>query len=211
MIKRRLKTQYVLLFVSILLILPLILIGIAVKTSLNEVTVEEPDYITEETFNHYIPVINTETRMINPYLDPSVTIGKNYYDYQSDEESQIKAILKHDNTYIQNTGIDYISDKVFDVISILDGTVVNTSDDPSIGKIVEVKHNNGIISSYQSLGTINVKKGDIITQGQVLGTSGSNELDKELGNHLHFEIYDNGQAMNPMNYLNKEVKNEKGN
>ena len=211
MIKRRLKTQYVLLFVSILLILPLILIGIAVKTSLNEVTVEEPDYITEETFNHYIPVINTETRMINPYLEPSVTIGKNYYDYQSDEESQIKAILKHDNTYIQNTGIDYISDKVFDVISILDGTVVNTSDDPSIGKIVEVKHNNGIISSYQSLGTINVKKGDIITQGQVLGTSGSIELDKELGNHLHFEIYDNGQAMNPMNYLNKEVKNEKGN
>ena len=211
MIKRRLKTQYVLLFVSILLILPLILIGIAVKTSLNEVTVEEPDYITEETFNHYIPVINTENRMINPYLEPSVTIGKNYYDYQSDEESQIKAILKHDNTYIQNTGIDYISDKVFDVISILDGTVVNTSDDESLGKIVEVKHNNGIISSYQSLGTINVKKGDIITQGQVLGTSGSNELDKELGNHLHFEIYDNGQAMNPMNYLNKEVKNEKGN
>ena len=204
MIKRRLKTQYVLLFVSILLILPLILIGIAVKTSLNEVTVEEPDYITEETFNHYIPVINTETRMINPYLEPSVTIGKNYYDYQSDEESQIKAILKHDNTYIQNTGIDYISDKVFDVISILDGTVVNISDDESLGKIVEVKHNNGIISSYQSLGTINVKKGDIITQGQVLGTSGSNELDKELGNHLHFEIYDNGQAMNPMNYLNKD-------
>ena len=211
MIKRRLKTQYVLLFASILLILPLILIGIAVKTSLNEVTVEEPDYITEETFNHYIPVINTEIRMINPYIEPSVTIGKNYYDYQSDEESQIKAILKHDNTYIQNTGIDYISDKVFDVISILDGTVVNTSDDESLGKIVEVKHNNGIISSYQSLGTINVKKGDIITQGQVLGTSGSNELDKELGNHLHFEIYDNGQAMNPMNYLNKEVKNEKGN
>ena len=211
MIKRRLKTQYVLLFVSTLLILPLILIGIAVKTSLNEVTVEEPDYITEETFNHYIPVINTETRMINPYLEPSVTIGKNYYDYQSDEESQIKAILKHDNTYIQNTGIDYLSDKIFDVISILDGTVVNTSDDESLGKIVEVKHNNGIISSYQSLGTINVKKGDIITQGQVLGTSGSNELDKELGNHLHFEIYDNGQAMNPMNYLNKEVKNEKGN
>ncbi len=211
MIKRRLKTQYVLLFVSILLILPLILIGIAVKTSLNEVTVEEPDYITEETFNHYIPVINTETRMINPYIEPSVTIGKNYYDYQSDEESQIKAILKHDNTYIQNTGIDYLSDKIFDVISILDGTVVNISDDESLGKIVEVKHNNGIISSYQSLGTINVKKGDIITQGQVLGTSGSNELDKELGNHLHFEIYENGQAMNPMNYLNKEVKNEKGN
>ncbi len=211
MIKRRLKTQYVLLFGSILLILPLLLIGIAVKTSLNEVTVEEPDYITEETFNHYIPVINTETRMINPYLEPSVTIGKNYYDYQSDEESQIKAILKHDNTYIQNTGIDYLSDKIFDVISILDGTVVNISDDESLGKIVEVKHKNGIISSYQSLGTINVKKGDIITQGQVLGTSGSNELDKELGNHLHFEIYDNGQAMNPMNYLNKEVKNEKGN
>lgn len=211
MIKRRLKTQYLLLFVSILLVLPLVLIGIAVQTSLNEVVVEEPDYVPEETFNHYVPVINTETRVINPFHDPSVTIGKNYYDYKADEENQKKAIIEHDNTYIQNTGIDYISNKEFEVLSVLDGTVLNTSDDESLGKIIEIKHENGLVTSYQSLGKINVKKGDIVTQGQVIGTSGTNELDKSLGNHLHFEIYDNGQAMNPDNYLNKELKNEKGN
>jgi len=54
-----------------------------------------------------------------------------------------------------------------------------------------------------------VKKGDVVTQGQILGKSGTNELDKDLGNHLHFEVYDNGQSINPNRYLNKEVEEKK--
>ena len=62
--------------------------------------------VPEETFNHYVPVINTETRVINPFHDPSVTIGKNYYDYKADEENQKKAIIEHDSTYIQEIDKD---------------------------------------------------------------------------------------------------------
>ena len=51
------------------------------------------------------------------------------------------------------------------------------------------------------------QKNDKIKQGQVIGKSGTNELDKEIGNHLHFEIYENGSSVNPLNYLNKEVDN----
>ena len=49
------------------------------------------------------------------------------------------------------------------------------------------------------------KKDDYINQGQVIGKSGTNELDKEIGNHLHLEIYENGNSVNPENYLNKEI------
>jgi len=209
--KRRLRVQYLFIFIGALLILPLLMVATLVKTNLNDVIVEEPDYVPQEVNNHYLPVVNTVIKAINPYTDAGVSIKKTYYDYKATEESQINSILLHENTYMQNTGIDYVSENVFDVVAILEGTVVNVKEDELLGKMVEIKHNNGDISIYQSLGDIKVKKGDIITQGQIIGTSGTNELEKDLGNHLHFEIYKNGQSINPENYLNKEVTSEKGN
>ena len=102
-----------------------------------------------------------------------------------------------------------VSENKFDVVSVLDGTVTDIKDDETVGKSIEIKHNNGLITSYQSLSELKVKKGDIITQGQVIGISGENELDKELGNHLHFEMYENGGNINPDIYLNKELSLKK--
>ncbi len=117
-----------------------------------------------------------------------------------------KSIIYHENTYIQNSGVDFIYDKTFDVVAVLDGEVTNIKEDEVLGKIVEISHDNEYVSIYQSLSEINVKKGDIVSQGQVLGKSGKNELDKELGNHLHFEMYVGGQTVDPLLYLNKDVQ-----
>lgn len=208
MIKRRLKYRYLFLFIGILVILPVLAIGMMLSSDLSATT-DEDQYIEENVIDNSRPVVNTTTRIIAPYLDQSVTVGKNYYDYKGEEKSQVNSILKHDNTYIQNTGIDYVSENTFDVVAILDGTVTEIKDDETVGKTIEIKHENGLISTYQSLSEVKVKKGDMITQGQVIGISGTNELDKDLGNHLHFEIYENGSSVNPNNYLNKEVSLEK--
>lgn len=205
MTKVKLRLPFLFLIIMALVVLP----ALTLKT----VSSEPEDLIDptmDEIIESDIPVINTTT-IINPYLDQSVTIKKGYYDYQANEESQISSIVKHDNTYIQNTGIDYTSENVFDVVAILNGTVLNVSENEELGKIIEIKHDNGLISIYQSLSEVNVKKDDIVTQGLIIGKSGENKLDKDLGNHLHFEIYDNGQAVNPLNYLNTEVTLEKEN
>ena len=47
-----------------------------------------------------------------------------------------------------------------------------------------------------------------VKQGQVIGKSGTNSIDKELGNHLHFELYSNSQVVNPEDYFDKEIKIE---
>lgn len=172
---------------------------------------QDHEYIQEEIIDSTTPVINDTKKVINPYTAQDVTIGKLYYDYEGNEEEQLKSITIHDNTYMQNTGIDYVSENPFDVVAILEGTVIEVKDDNILGKTVQIKHDNEYVSSYQSLGEVNVKKGDIVNQGQVLGKSGNNELDKDLGNHLHLEIYANGQAINPMNILDKELKVEKEN
>lgn len=175
----------------------------------NNNTKENLTYVSNTILGNDLAVINTTTKVINPYTDSSVTIGKNYYDYKSDAKDQEKSIVYHDNTYMQNSGIDFVSENIFDVVAILDGTVTDVKDDETLGKIVEIKHNNEYISIYQSLSEVSVKKGDTISQGQVLGKSGTNELDKEIGNHLHFEFYANGQVVNPSLYLDKELQTEK--
>ena len=206
MTKVRLKLPILFLFLVALVILPVL----TLKFVSNEPEEELTDYTMDEVITSDMPVIN-QTTIINPYTDPSVTVKKGYYDYKGDEDSQVSSIVKHDNTYIQNTGIDYVGENTFDVVSILNGTVINVKEDEELGKSVEIKHDNGMISIYQSLSEVFVKKDDVISQGLVIGKSGENKLDKDLGNHLHFEIYENGGAVNPLNYLNTEISLEKGN
>jgi len=195
--------------IALFVLIPFLAITLLTRSNLEKNPEVDPKYITEETLSETVPVLNEKEIIINPYVGENITIGKNYYDYQAEEESQKNSIVVHDNTYMQNTGIDYISENTFDVVSILEGTVINIKDDETVGKIIEIKHSNDLVSSYQSLSEISIKKGDVVTQGQVIGKSGSNELDKELGNHLHFELYDNGQSVNPNNYINKELQEKK--
>lgn len=167
------------------------------------------NYVSNTILSQDIAVINTTTKVINPYTNQSVTIGKNYYDYKGSSEDQEKSIIYHENTYIQNSGIDFVNKEPFEVVSVLDGTVTKVKEDELLGKIVEINHNNEYMSIYQSLNEVKVKKGDKVSQGQVIGTSGTNELDKELGNHLHFEFYADGQIVNPTLYLDKELSDKK--
>ena len=201
--QRKVKLKKLPLIVAILVLIPVLTVIIFSKESMKKTN----DLVTTDTISDTVPVINETRKMINPYTDSSVTISKSFYDYKGEATEQEKSITVYENTYIQNTGIDYISTNTFDIVSVLDGTVVTVKEDELLGKIVEVKHDNGLITSYQSLSEITVQKNDKKKQGQVIGKSGTNKLDKEIGNHLHFEIYENGSSVNPINYLNKEVDN----
>ena len=206
--RRRKLKPYVLPTLMIIAITGIIFGTAMLSNSLkNKDTYEEPtSYVNDTILEEDQAVINETTKMINPYTDTTVTIGKNYYDYKANKKTQEKSIIYHDNTYLQNSGTDFISQNTFDVVAVLDGSVTDVKEDETLGKVVEIKHDNGYVSIYQSLSEVSVKKGDIITQGQVIGKSGTNELDKDIGNHLHFELYVNGQVVDPTLYLNKELE-----
>lgn len=163
-------------------------------------------YVDDVIIGDDIPVINVDTIMINPYTAQDVSVAKDFYDYNADEESQEKSIVEYDDTYMQNTGIDFTSENTFDVVSVLDGEVINIEKSETLGNVIKIEHEDGYISVYQSLSETSVEKGSKVSQGQVIGKSGENKLDKESGNHLHFELYINGQMVNPINYLNKSLK-----
>lgn len=206
MIKRKLKKYVLPTIIMTLSFIVVLTITLSTKDNKNLSREDNLTYVSSTIISQDMAVINTTKKIINPYTDQSVTIGKNYYNYKAEAEDQEKSIIYHENTYIQNSGVDFIYDKTFDVVAVLDGEVTNIKEDEVLGKIVEISHENKYVSIYQSLSEINVKKGDIVSQGQILGKSGKNELDKELGNHLHFEMYVGGQTIDPLLYLNKDVQ-----
>lgn len=167
---------------------------------------EEMIYVDNEivTDNIYIPVVNTENPIMRPFLNDSVYISKNYYNYNGDEQSQENAIIFYEGTYMQNSGIDYKFSDKFDIISILDGTVVEITENNILGKTIKIQHENDLISVYQCLDEISVKVDDIVLRGQVIGVSGTSSLYSSDYN-LHFELIYQGVNVNPEYYYNKTI------
>ena len=178
------------------------------KSMKKEVVEDNYTYVSNIIVDNQMPVMNETTKMIKPYTNEQVTVGKTYYNYKAESKSQENSITYYDGSYIQNSGIDYVLKDTFDVVSVLDGTVTDVKQDDILGNVVAIKHGNDYVTTYQSLSEVAVKKGDSVTQGQVIGKSGTNKLDKDMGNHLHFELYTNGQIVDPNLYIDKELKNE---
>ena len=156
------------------------------------------------------PVISESTGVINkPFINEDVKVLKNYYDYQGTEEEQENSITYYESTYMPNYAIVYGGPETFEVTSILDGTVINIKEDSLLGNIVEIQHDNDIISVYQSVSDVTVEPNQIVKQGEVIAHSGTSNLNKDLKNHLSFELLYKNQIVNPEEYYNKDI-NELG-
>lgn len=185
-----------------------ILIGIftVVELTTNKAKPKEEDtHVNKTIFENNIPVVATKAVISRPYTDNTVKIVTNYYNQADDEETQQNSIIYFEDTYLPSTGINYQSDYDFDVISILDGVVMSVKEDQTLGKIIEIKHNDNVISTYQSLSEILVKEGDEVKQGQIIAKSGTSNISKDLGSHLHFELTINSRTVDPEDYYDKEL------
>ena len=189
-----------LLLVSVLAVVEFSLSGEADVPETNE-------YVNKTIFENDIPVVSTKDVIIRPYTDNSVKIVTNFYNSADEEETQKQSLIFFENTYLPSTGVSYQSDYDFDVVSILDGTVVTVREDQTLGKVVEIKHDNNVMSTYQSLSEVLVKEGDVIKQGAIIGKSGTSNLEKNLGSHLHFELTIDSNTVDPEEYYDKELGN----
>ncbi len=187
-----------------------ILVGgiVLLETSSKKLDSKNPDYqyvsktgITRED----IPVVNTKTTIIRPYTDSDVKIVKNYYNYQGTEDEQKESIIYYEDTYMPSSGVSYGKDEEFDVVAILDGKVTKVSNDDTLGNIVTIEHENGIVSTYESIKDITIKEGDTVKQGDKLATSSTANITSDLKNHLYFELSVKEQIVNPEDYFDKSI------
>jgi murein DD-endopeptidase MepM/ murein hydrolase activator NlpD len=83
------------------------------------------------------------------------------------------------------------------------GTITKVVSDATnggaMGKYIEVQHDNGFMTRYTQLFQVSVKVGESVSQREVIGQVGSSGL--STGPHLHFEIWKDGEHVNPADYI----------
>lgn len=207
---RRLRKSTVYLLYSIGFVL---LVGIAylIEGTFNFKNLDDTTYVGDTIIKDKVkPVVADNAKILRPYTDGEVKILKNYYDYKADEATQENSITLYNKTYMQNTGICYGGKDEFDVLAIMDGKVTDIKEDDILGTTVIIEHESNITSVYQSLKDVIVKVNDEVKAGDKIAKAGSNNLNKDLNNHLHFELIINGNNVNPEEYYDKFVNEIKG-
>ncbi|WEG13120.1 M23 family metallopeptidase [Pullulanibacillus sp. KACC 23026] len=171
------------------------------KTSHNQ-TASSP-----KTNNAAVPANTLNKEVLDwPVSDPStVTIAQKFYDANASQKDQAAALVRYDNTYAPNTGINLVSKdkKSFDVTAAMSGTVTEAAQDPLLGYKVEISHSNGVTTLYESLASIDVQKGDRVSQGQLIGEAGTSKYFQSIGTTLHFEVRKDNVPVNPTSFWDK--------
>ena len=70
--------------------------------------------------------------------------------------------------------------------------------------MVEIEHNPNLRTIYYSLGEVNVKVGEVLNQGDLIGVSGENNITDSSSNLL-FEVYYNGTLLNPEEFYSMDI------
>jgi len=96
-------------------------------------------------------------------------------------------------------GVDIPAVTGTNIIASADGTVISSGWMSGYGKVIILKHKNGYHSVYAHTNKMFVKKGQKISQGEVIAEVGS--TGRSSGPHLHFEIRKKNKVRNPANYL----------
>lgn len=84
-----------------------------------------------------------------------------------------------------------------------DGVVITAGPYPYYGQVIFLDHGGGFTTRYGHLSAADVKKGDRVERGDVIGRVGATGL--ATGSHLHYEVRINGVPVDPYNYLNEKL------
>ena len=125
--------------------------------------------------------------------------GEIIKDFASDNLVYSKTL----DEWTTHTGIDIRADKMTVVTSSEAGIVESIKNDPRYGLTITISHPNGYKTIYSNLLSSEfVKEGDVVEQGQTIGTVGeSASFEVADDPHLHFEIMKDGEYLNPTIYL----------
>ena len=96
-----------------------------------------------------------------------------------------------------NNGLDITAPKGSQIKAVFNGTVKQVFVMPGYNQCVLVQHGKNYFTFYCKLGSVNVKAGDKVTTGQVLGT-----METQSGNNqIHFELWKDSKPQNPEGWL----------
>ncbi len=181
------------------MVISVVLVLSGIQTFLNESPAYQ--YTLDNVFEgNVMPVVKQEPTyesIIKPYLTDNVKIGRYFYDFESDEKKQEESLILYGDTYMQNTGVDYVCKDKFDVVAVLAGEVISIEDSEIYGKVLTIKHNDNLKTIYSNITDVLVTVGYYAHQGEIIAASKKSSIDNNDNSMLHFEVYYKDNLIDP--------------
>lgn len=98
-----------------------------------------------------------------------------------------------------HTGIDFRAATGTAIRATASGTVITAEYSGGYGNMVEIDHGNGVTTRFGHMSRIDVRPGQVVAEGAVIGLAGS--TGRSTGPHIHYEVRVDGSAIDPMRYI----------
>jgi murein DD-endopeptidase MepM/ murein hydrolase activator NlpD len=98
-----------------------------------------------------------------------------------------------------HTGVDFNAPHGSEIVAAAGGVVLAAERHSEYGNMIDIDHDNGLVTRYAHLSRMQVKPGDVVLKGQRIGELG--QTGRATGPHLHFEVRQNGVPINPHRFL----------
>ena len=190
-----------------------------IKSIVEETEIEEV-YETQQHDNTDYDTIKLSKSVQDSLLRlefESANLHNLYFSEVDDPEKKNNGNIRNLNFYVpvngilsskfnnnkEHFGIDIVSKHNSAIKSILDGTVIYSGWTLETGYIIAIQHKQDIVSFYKHNSVLLKKEGERVTAGEpiaIIGESG----EMSTGPHLHFELWNEGYPVNPINYIDFE-------
>jgi len=110
------------------------------------------------------------------------------------------AISQTYDAELRHYGVDVTAPTDTPIKAVSNGTVIFSEWTAETGYVIILEHKDGLLSVYKHNGSLNKGQGDIVRAGEVIASVG-NTGELTTGPHLHFELWSNGNALNPLDYI----------
>ena len=151
-------------------------------------------------------VKSKEDSMLREYVE-----REDSYSLSADQENISKqiyyfaplkgTITNEFNPSKEHFGIDVVAPKDEAIKATLDGTVVFAEWTVETGYVIQIQHGNNLVSSYKHNSVLLKKVGEEVKAGEAIAIVG-NSGELSSGPHLHFELWKDGKALNPADFIN---------
>lgn len=198
--KKKIVTYYLIL-AACLLVAAAITVGVVFgvqgnkKPTIDKPPVTTPDDKPDQPDKPDEPVKDTTTSyvFIVPLKEANVSLASAFcYDKTLDR-------------YALHNAMDFAAAAGTQVLAAVDGTVKSVyKSDRLYGAVITIEHANGIETVYKFIDPVdNIKAGDKVNRGDVIATvAAATGVENAEGDHLHFEVFENGKQVDPDEYLN---------
>ena len=99
-------------------------------------------------------------------------------------------------------GLDIAGDKGQAVFATADGVITHAGRQGAYGNLIVIDHGFGLQTRYGHLSGFQVRQGDRVQRGDMIGRLGA--TGRATGTHLHYEVLANGRLLNPLKLLTQQ-------